>query len=74
MRWQSCLFHQRRKQAYVIHMSGPKGALGWGRKATLEGHPVQLASWLPKKEVESAGSLMSGSPWGDNGSPSIDEK
>lgn len=54
-------------------MSGPKGAPEWGRKATLEGHPVQLASWLPK-EVESAGSLMSGSPWGDNGSPSIDEK
>lgn len=55
-------------------MSGPKGAPEWGRKATLEGHPLQLASWLPKKEVESAGSLMSGSPWGDNESPSIDEK
>lgn len=55
-------------------MSGPKGALGWGRKATLEGHPVWSASWLPKKEAESTGSLVSGSPLGDNRSPSIDEK
>lgn len=56
---------------------GPKEPWDGAERQALEGHPVpsQIPGLLQAvRQVESGGSLVSESPWGDNRSPSIDEK